>query len=208
MRRDMDLIRALVLERDTSGWTEEQVREHNRLAHEKGLRDEIVRVTNEGHDFAALCASDEAWAYAKSRIARVGGSAPFDIWRQLLIHWRDKRLYGEEPAEMPPCEICGKSGTTQWSFTVCDKHEQAALDAIEALKQAPQGAGETHHGKAHHDVVRVYDVPITWDRLKRLMQLVKLADSDPDYYRLAVVDWSNSTDERPPCYLVVEMEGA
>ena len=104
MRRDMDLMRALLLGRDTSAWTKQQVFHHGILLSDAGWakvasanyqgieRSAIMGLTPTGHDIADLMESDEAWAYAKSRIARVGGAAPFDVWRDRLERWQDKRL--------------------------------------------------------------------------------------------------------------------
>ena len=108
MRRNMDLIRAIALGRDTGEWTLEEVGHHTHLMAEgrlaqvvdatsygfRGLpQAALVCLTREGHDFADL-ANDEAWAWAKERVARVGGTAPFKIWVELLERWRDNRLEG------------------------------------------------------------------------------------------------------------------
>ena len=108
MRRNMDLIRAIALEHDTSEWTPEEIGHHIYLMGQGGLahvvdvtgygfrglpQAALVCLTREGHDFADL-ANDEAWAWAKERVARAGGTAPFQVWVELLERWRDNRLEG------------------------------------------------------------------------------------------------------------------
>ena len=109
MRRDFDLLRAIALERDLSEYTEGEVNYHIKLLRQGGLTEAPVccgyyrgeplgqqrdTLTSSGHDFADLARSDEAWQYAKDKVARSGGSAPFEIWRDLLREWasRSERL--------------------------------------------------------------------------------------------------------------------
>ena len=106
MRRNMDLIRAIALGRDTSEWTPEEIGHHIYLMGQGGLahvvdvtgygasglpQSALVCLTPKGQDFADL-ANDGAWA--KERLERVGGSAPFQVWVELLERWRDNRLEG------------------------------------------------------------------------------------------------------------------
>ena len=111
MRRNMDLIRAIALGRDTSEWTREEVGHHIYLMGQGGLahvvdvtgygasglpQAALVCLTREGHDFADL-ANDEAWAWAKERVARAGGTAPFQVWVELLERWRELKMWPRIP---------------------------------------------------------------------------------------------------------------
>jgi hypothetical protein len=114
MRRNMDLLRDILLERPLDDYTEEEVGYHVHLLGEARLAkvvDEsqysyksptaiLVALTPEGQDCADLVANDEAWAWAKERIAKVGGSAAFDTWAWLLKRWRDARLREPVPPEV------------------------------------------------------------------------------------------------------------
>ena len=111
----MDLLRAVVLDSVTAGkYTPEEVGYHIYLLGEARLalvvdstearhsmpQAILLTLTKEGHDFADLAASGEAWAWAKERIAKVGGSAAFDTWVWLLKRWRDARLREPVPPEV------------------------------------------------------------------------------------------------------------
>ena len=107
MRRNMDLIRAIALGRDTGEYTQEEIEYHVYLmgqaqlalvinsttAYQGSPVGILVTLTHEGHDFADL-ASDEAWAWAKNLVAKVGGSTTFDMWVWLLKKWQDYRMEG------------------------------------------------------------------------------------------------------------------
>jgi hypothetical protein len=109
----MDLIRDIMLERSLDDYTEEEVGYHIYLLGEALLAMVVdvtqvqyrspaailIGLTPEGQDCADLMANDEAWAWAKERIAKVGGSAAFDTWVWLLKRWRDARLREPVPPE-------------------------------------------------------------------------------------------------------------
>ena len=112
MKRDMDLIRALLLEIESwppgarvpstriaiEPYTEEQIRYHADLLHEAGLiggviavhratgeRPAIVgRLTWNGHEFVDATRSDAVWAAVKARSTMVGGSLNMDLLAELV----------------------------------------------------------------------------------------------------------------------------
>ena len=112
MKRDIDLIRALLLEIESwppgarvpstriaiEPYTEEQIRYHADLLHEAGLiggviavhrstgeRPAIVgRLTWNGHEFVDATRSDAVWAAVRARSAMVGGSLNMDVLTELV----------------------------------------------------------------------------------------------------------------------------
>lgn len=70
-----------------------EVREHLRLMDEAGLivadfvhgddLPRVLRVTQEGHDFAELVRDPKRWSRVSAKVQQVG-SAPFDVWIELL----------------------------------------------------------------------------------------------------------------------------
>jgi len=107
LKRDMRLLRLIVLERDTGGYTAEAVGYHVFMLGEARLARVIettqlsqspqavlVALTQEGHDFADRASSDDAWDYATDLIARVGGRAPFEVWQEALKSWAIRQYQG------------------------------------------------------------------------------------------------------------------
>ena len=104
MRRDMDLIRSLLLQieseekADLAGYTKEQTLYHKRLlieaglAYGKALEDGegkqkavvITRLSWEGHEFLDAARNQSVWNKAKEKIAQVGASLAFPILKDLL----------------------------------------------------------------------------------------------------------------------------
>ena len=113
MKRDMDLIRKLVLyieakeddhpisKEPFAGFTELEFEEHYHLLYEAGLvrcetvcsrstPSRIVRVipfslTWEGHDFADAIKNEKIWKNAKDKITSQIGGLPFDVLKAVLI---------------------------------------------------------------------------------------------------------------------------
>lgn len=103
MKRNMDLIRAIVLFVEEHGgmndrsmhpvelvsrYGEDAVRYHARLVAEhgwvKGGPAGIAGLTRDGHDFVDLARSDDVWDRVRNRVDAVG-STPIDIWLDLLL---------------------------------------------------------------------------------------------------------------------------
>ncbi|MUL11871.1 DUF2513 domain-containing protein [Aliivibrio fischeri] len=113
MKRDMDLIRKIVLHIESkeddqpiieipfSGYSELDFAEHYHLLYEAGLvrceaicsgstPSRVVRVipfslTWAGHDFADAIKSDTIWNKAKNKIYPQLGGLPFDVLKTVLI---------------------------------------------------------------------------------------------------------------------------
>lgn len=112
MKRDMQLIRAMLLEVESwppgarvpssrlviEPYTEEQVRYHAELLHDAGFiggvlavhrasgdRPAIIgRLTWRGHEFVDATRSDAVWAAVKQRAESVGGSVNMEILLELV----------------------------------------------------------------------------------------------------------------------------
>ncbi len=116
MKRDMDLIRAILLavESDPHGiapkieipdYTEEQIGYHVFLLGEAGLanvRDvtahngkspeaQITRLTWAGHEFLDSARDNHIWNQAKDLIGKIGGAST-PIWTEVLTAYIRKRL--------------------------------------------------------------------------------------------------------------------
>lgn len=112
MKRDMDLIRYLLMEAEAgetpeamARYTESQILYHRKLAIEAGLLEGIVRrgaqgqlavatiqsLTWAGHDFLDV-AKGSHWQRAKKRIARAGGAWTFDLLKSLLVEFAGRSL--------------------------------------------------------------------------------------------------------------------
>lgn len=121
MKRDLDLIRLILLDIETprdgvphhagfghlaeKGHDPETIQYHVQLMHDAGLivADELVpgqwwpeRITWAGHEFLDLARDDARWEEAKQDINRRVGSAPFQMLRDLLA-----RSVGEQLAPPP-----------------------------------------------------------------------------------------------------------
>lgn len=109
MKRDLDLIRRILLDIETpgegashhtgfghlaeNGRDPESIQYHVQLMHDAGLivADELVpgqwwpeRITWEGHEFLDLARDDARWEQAKRTLDDQVGSAPFQVVRDLL----------------------------------------------------------------------------------------------------------------------------
>lgn len=109
MRRDLDLVRRILLDLErrgdhpeaSSGWSNlvedgfeiDSIQFHVQLMNDAGLiqADEIVpgqwwpeRITWAGYEFLDAARNDALWRQAKRRVERSVGSAPFEIVRELL----------------------------------------------------------------------------------------------------------------------------
>ena len=116
MKRDMDLIRAMLLaiESDSSGfapkieipdYTEEQINYHAFLLGEAGLAEVSSTTTNyskspeamvkhltwAGHEFLDSARDNTIWNQAKDKIGKIGGAA-IQVWIALLIEQGKKQL--------------------------------------------------------------------------------------------------------------------
>ena len=117
MKRDMDLIRAMLLkvEADPHGFapvrieipnhSQEEVQYHAFLLGEAGLAQVtdvtangsdspaalIVRLTWQGHEFLDAAREDDSWKTAKDTIGKIGG-ATLQIWIAVLTRLIEKKL--------------------------------------------------------------------------------------------------------------------
>ena len=113
MKRDLDLIRYLLLETEAEekpeamkDYSEKQVLYHCELAIEAGLLEGqvfhneqgepfsavIQRLTWEGHDFLDAARSETNWKKAKDQIVKTGGSWTFEIVKSLLVEIAKRSL--------------------------------------------------------------------------------------------------------------------
>jgi hypothetical protein len=136
MRRDLDLIRRILLHLEEggegaspSGWSDfvdagyeiPQIHYHVRLLHDAGLieADEIVpgqwwpeRMTWAGHEFLDSARNDELWSEVKKRVERGPGTAPFLLFHELLIRMGRERLEsGRDSRRAAPRRTRARSGT-------------------------------------------------------------------------------------------------
>lgn len=105
MKRDMNLIRSLLLEtegatpkQDLSSYTTEQLVYHSALLVEAGLVDgtiiengsgypagtTIIRLTWAGHDFLDAARSDTIWKKAGEKIKAAGVEVTIDVLKEVL----------------------------------------------------------------------------------------------------------------------------
>ncbi|GMR22260.1 MAG: DUF2513 domain-containing protein [Acidobacteriota bacterium] len=117
MKRDLDLIRQILLDIETEGedssrrpgfaniaddgYDPESIQYHVQLMHDAGLivADELVpgqwwpeRITWVGHEFLDLARSDTLWQATKRDVESKVGSAPFQVVRDLLARRANDRL--------------------------------------------------------------------------------------------------------------------
>lgn len=116
MERDMDLVRAILLEVERRAWAEqgkpveiegysgERVSYHVRILDEAGLMAALdassfkglawypISLTWEGHDFLDAAREDTRWNRAKQLVKDKAGSVSFDVFKQLLINLSLKTL--------------------------------------------------------------------------------------------------------------------
>jgi hypothetical protein len=112
MKRDMDLIRKVLLEIEgctgddirnirIDGYSHDQIAYHVYLLHDAGLIEAnilygmgsvkptnyaIFRMTWAGHDFLDACRDEGMWQKAKSIIGEQVKSAPFDVLKTVLVN--------------------------------------------------------------------------------------------------------------------------
>ena len=108
MKRDMDLIRAILLavedepsshapEIEIQGYTQEQVGYHAELLKEAGFvelyndSDMIRRLTWSGHEFLDSARDNTRWNQAKDKLNKAGG-ASIPIWIALLTELVKKQI--------------------------------------------------------------------------------------------------------------------
>jgi len=117
MKRDMDLIRRMLLEIEADdhgyvsrnieidGYTQEQINYHAFLLGEAGLalvssiednrskspEAQVVRLTWAGHEFADSARENQRWNQAKDSINKIGG-ASIQIWVALLTELIKRNL--------------------------------------------------------------------------------------------------------------------
>jgi hypothetical protein len=110
MKRDVDLIRQILLDLERSGAEctldslrngaaheiDERTRYHLRLCIDAGLAKEIdrtaagspcVRLTNAGHEFLEICRGDERWQAAKWMVHQQTGGMSLAVLRAVLTKW-------------------------------------------------------------------------------------------------------------------------
>jgi hypothetical protein len=110
MKRDVDLIRQLLLDIERQGpecppdvlrngaapEVEERIRHHVRLLVDAGLAKETnrtsagqpcVRLTNAGHEFLDLCRDDDRWREAKWIVLEHTGGLSLSVLRAVLTKW-------------------------------------------------------------------------------------------------------------------------
>lgn len=106
MKRDLDLIRYLLLEqedekapKELENYSQKQIEYHYALAVDAGLLvgdvmwdsgDDVLEVRIEriswaGHDFLDVARNETLWAKAKKKIADAGGAWTFDVLKDLLV---------------------------------------------------------------------------------------------------------------------------
>lgn len=118
MKRDMELIRELLLrteaagphemvgDRDLEGWDVPVVADHIRQLTEKRYVEalgshsgySIHRLTFDGHDYLASISDDAVWAKVKGKITEMGGALPFEVVKALGTAYLKAKL-GLEPGE-------------------------------------------------------------------------------------------------------------
>lgn len=108
MKRDMDLIRGVLIEVEklpfdsgfhdisVQGYTDEEITYHVRLAHEAGLIEAIdlttmdgvcwkpKRLTYEGHEFLDAARSNTVWNKAKETLLSTSGTITLEALKALL----------------------------------------------------------------------------------------------------------------------------
>ncbi len=112
MKRDMDIIRETLFQVEArpsaegvdlveiEGHEQEEISYHVKLLRDAGyLEAHDLRtmgpdgfkfapsaLTNAGHDFLDAARDDTVWGKAKAQLARIGGSAPLDVFRSVLTN--------------------------------------------------------------------------------------------------------------------------
>jgi len=121
MRRDMDLVRSILLELEKSesyagfadiaieGYSPDDISYHVLLLHEAGLIEALdlsggdrplwipVRLTWDGHEFLEASRDNARWKTAKRILAEKGGGLIFEVLKQLLITLTKDAVFGGSP---------------------------------------------------------------------------------------------------------------
>jgi acyl-CoA synthetase (AMP-forming)/AMP-acid ligase II len=111
VKRDMDLVRKILLEIEASpedswdsdedfeieGYDHETVMRHIGMLHEAGLVQALDastmggvafiprRLTWDGHEFLDAARNEQVWTRTKATIRQHGGSVPFEVMKALLV---------------------------------------------------------------------------------------------------------------------------
>jgi hypothetical protein len=125
MKRDLDLVRGILLHMEGSGenagpsgfsefiekgYEIREIHYHVRLLHDAGLleADEIVpgqwwpeRMTWSGHEFLDAARNEDLWRETKRVVAKSAGSAPFQVFQELLLRGLRTRLEGAGAKRSP-----------------------------------------------------------------------------------------------------------
>lgn len=126
MQRDVDLVRRILLHIERSGadgtspggWAPlvedgyevSSIQYHIQILHDAGLiqADELVpgqwwpeRMTWAGHEFLDASRDEALWNEAKRRVEATVGTAPFEVFRDLLMRMTRERLDQLGPAHSP-----------------------------------------------------------------------------------------------------------
>jgi hypothetical protein len=120
MKRDLDLVRKLLLTMETSphgfinpnlvieGYSSEQIGYHVHLMMQAGLVNGVditsqnsqspmampTALTWHGHEFLDACRNERVWNKAKERLKSIGGDVPLDIVNAVLIDIMRKQVLG------------------------------------------------------------------------------------------------------------------
>lgn len=118
MKRDLDLVRAILLEIEEAGgppiqlsdvrakWGQDAVNEHVRLLIGAGIIEGLVskktgrgipqarpfRITWEGHDWLDAAREPTRWEKAKATASKAGGAVTFEVMKQILVQLAEKQV--------------------------------------------------------------------------------------------------------------------
>jgi hypothetical protein len=125
VKRDLDLVRGILLHMEASGenagpsgfsefiekgYGIQDIHYHVRLLHDAGLieADEIVpgqwwpeRMTWSGHEFLDAARNEELWRETKRAVEKKTGSAPFQVFNDFLLRALRERLDRSGPRRAP-----------------------------------------------------------------------------------------------------------
>lgn len=115
MRRDMDLVREILLEveswPDANSWRTvvvpgrdtASVSWHIRIMHDAGLLNadaaieeevQVIRLTWDGHEFLDNARDEQRWETAKRTVSEKAGAVSFDVLKALLIQLAREAVLG------------------------------------------------------------------------------------------------------------------
>lgn len=125
MKRDLDLVRGILLHLERAadsaspsgfsdlieaGYEIQEIHYHVRLLNDAGLieADEIVpgqwwpeRMTWSGYEFLDAARNEELWRETKQTVEKRAGSAPFQVFHELLLRGLRTRLERSGPSRAP-----------------------------------------------------------------------------------------------------------